>query len=43
MNVAERVCAEGACTPIMFLEIIISVRFAIPTGIAKQMKRRLNK
>jgi hypothetical protein len=37
----ERVFVEGAFIPFVSLETLASVRFAIPTNVAKHMKRRL--
>jgi hypothetical protein len=43
-HVVERVSVEGgASTPFVSLGMMASVRFAIPTGVAKQMKRMLKR
>jgi hypothetical protein len=38
IHVAEKVFVKGACTPFIMSLKTISVRFAIPTEVTKQMK-----
>jgi len=43
IRVAGRPFVEGACTPLVSLVATTSVRFAIPTDVAKQLKSVLRK
>jgi hypothetical protein len=43
IHAAVRIFVEGACTPSVRLEKLASVPFAIPTELAKQMKKGFEK